>query len=215
VHFELLKNHEGLLILGGTDDFRKFHELIHDVNERSPIINDKEGLFLALAYDFRKAFEGQRSIRKGKTGHPVETGLVGFEVLWPTLIIQCRMFREALGYMDSTKWHQVLAYSLEAILEHGLAHDFPAQLAGILEAYRLLDPAHPFLEEKASSRIQHWYRWKKKERSSGLVELLESLHPSFESLSEFRIRDGMTGLMSPAEWDATEPESDEPSGRPH
>jgi hypothetical protein len=60
---------------------------------------------LGLAYDFRKAFEGQRYIRKPKSGDGFESGVVGVEILWPTLLIQCRMLREALGFIDSTKWH--------------------------------------------------------------------------------------------------------------
>jgi hypothetical protein len=215
MQFELLKNHEGVLILGGTGDFRRFHELIHDVNDRSPIIVDKEGVFLGLAYDFRKAFEGQRHIRKGKAGHPVETGLVGFEILWPTLLIQSRMYREALGFIDSGKHHQVLAYSLEATVEEGLAQDFASRSGVIQEAYRMLDPGHPFLESKATSRIEHWYRWNKKEREARILELLESLDPSFESMYQYGMRAGKAYSMSPAEWDAIESEGDESSGRPH
>lgn len=32
------------------------HEVVHEVNDRSPIVINKEGSFLGLAYDVRKAF---------------------------------------------------------------------------------------------------------------------------------------------------------------
>jgi hypothetical protein len=215
MQIELLKNHEGALILGGTYDFRAFHELIHDVNERSPLIRDREGLFLALAYDFRKAFEGRRYIRKPKSREGVESGVVGFEILWPTLLVQCRMLRESLGFIDTTKWHQVLAYSLEALIEDGLKLDFPAISTNIHRAYRALDPTHPCLESKASTRIEHWYHWSKKDRTTRFVELLESLDPMFEADYKYQVERGATNLISPAEWDAIEGEGDEPGAHYH
>ena len=216
MQFELLKNHEGLLILGATDDFRAFHEVVHDVNERSPIINDKEGLFLGLAYDFRKAFEGQRHIRVPQHDDaPVESSLVGFEILWPTILVQCRMLREALAFIDNSKRHQVLAYSLEVIVDEALPLDFPTNHSQVHRAYQAIDPAHPFLESKASSRIEHWYRWKKKERKARLVELLESLDPMFEHDYRYRINNGATGLLSPNQWDAGDSLPDEESTLRH
>ena len=81
MQFENLRDHEGLRILGATQDFPDFHGLIHDVNERSQIIRDKEGTFLGLAYDFRKGFEGARTVTKPKAGGPPESSLVGFDKL--------------------------------------------------------------------------------------------------------------------------------------
>jgi hypothetical protein len=130
MQIDLLKNHEGALILGGTHDFRAFHEVVHNVIERSPLIEDKEGLFLALAYDFRKAFECQRYVRKPKSGEGFESGVVGFEILWPTLLIQGRMLRGSLGFIDTTKWHQVLAYSLEALIEDWIEARFSSDQHG-------------------------------------------------------------------------------------
>jgi len=58
--YQLLKNHAGILLIGDYNSLRWLHEIVHDVNERSPLIDDKEGPFLALAYDIRKAYERQR-----------------------------------------------------------------------------------------------------------------------------------------------------------
>lgn len=58
----LLKNHAGILLVGGYTSFTWLHEVIHNVNERSPIVEDKEGSSLGLAYDMRKAYERQREV---------------------------------------------------------------------------------------------------------------------------------------------------------
>ena len=43
--FGLLKNHAGILLVGDYTSLRCLHEVIHDVNERSPLVKDKEGCF--------------------------------------------------------------------------------------------------------------------------------------------------------------------------
>lgn len=45
----LLKNHAGILLIGDYTSLTWLHEVIHDVNERSPIVKDKDGPFLGLA----------------------------------------------------------------------------------------------------------------------------------------------------------------------
>lgn len=102
----------------------------------------------------------------------------------------------------------MLAYSLEAVIEDGLKLDWPMFSSEIDGAYRALDPAHPYLESKASSRIEHWHRWNQKERKSGFVELLESLDPMFESGYKFSLKRGAANFKSPAEWDAVDADSE-------
>lgn len=42
------------MLIGDYSSLRWLHEVIHDVNERSPLVRDKEGIFLGLAYEVRK-----------------------------------------------------------------------------------------------------------------------------------------------------------------
>lgn len=60
--YSLLKNHAGVLLTGDYDSLRALHEVVHQVNEKSPILKNKEGAFLALAYEVRKAYEQQRKL---------------------------------------------------------------------------------------------------------------------------------------------------------
>ena len=58
--YRLLRNHAGMLLMGDYESLVQLHEIVHDVNERSPLIEDEDGAFLGLAYDVRKAYEQQR-----------------------------------------------------------------------------------------------------------------------------------------------------------
>jgi hypothetical protein len=86
--YQALKNAAGIALFSDYLSLRRAHEIIHDVSERSPLIRDKEGFFLGLAYDLRKADEGQRRKQKADAMCP-ETGTrLGVEVLWPTILVQ-------------------------------------------------------------------------------------------------------------------------------
>jgi hypothetical protein len=214
MQFKLLKDHAGVLIVAAADDLGSFYDIVHDVNDRSPVILDKEGLFLGLAYDIRKAIEGHRYVEAPRR-RPGGNEIVGFEILWPTLIVQTCMLRTALGFIDHGKRHQVLAYSLEAIIQEAISQCFPKRHMEIGRACSLLDPLHPFLETKAPSRIEHWYRWTKVQRETRLVELLESLQPGFETMHSYGSKGHASGRMSPAAWDQEDFSDESPAGPKH
>ena len=108
--YRLLKNHTGILLIGDYTSLRWLHEVVHDVNERSPLVRDKEGMFLSLAYDVRKAYERQREIISPPP-HYDEMGLrYGVQVLWPVLLLQQRMLRGSLAYLDHSGSALRMAY---------------------------------------------------------------------------------------------------------
>src|SRR3546814_19045701 len=41
----------------------------------------------------------------------------GVQILWPVLLVQHRMLRVSLGYLDHAKRHQAITYALEAVIE--------------------------------------------------------------------------------------------------
>lgn len=61
LEFKLTPHHAGVALWGDYAALDKLHEFIHRIVEGSVYIEDKEGFVLRLAYDVRKAFEGQRS----------------------------------------------------------------------------------------------------------------------------------------------------------
>ena len=58
LQFKLTPKHAGVEIWGDTWALRQLHELVHRVNEESPLIENKEGLFLALHTIFAKRTKG-------------------------------------------------------------------------------------------------------------------------------------------------------------
>jgi hypothetical protein len=81
-NYHALKNAAGIALFSDYLSLRQAHKIIHDVNERSPVIRDKDGFFLGLAYDLRKAYEGQRlTLKQDPDFYPEVGPRMGFEVL--------------------------------------------------------------------------------------------------------------------------------------
>lgn len=201
LQYQLLKNHAGILLCGDYTTLQALHDVVHEVNENSPIIKDKEGSFLALAYDARKAYEGQREIIKAPK-HFEDIGIrYGVEILWPVLLLQSRMLRTSLGYFDSNKRQQAIAYSLESVIESAIRDDFGSTAAEISERWMMIDSAHPDVEDHLDSRGAQFCMWTKEERKRGLAGLLASFDPMYPLFYEQSIREGVEGLISPTDLD--------------
>jgi len=113
--YGLLKNHAGMLLIGDYTSLTWLHHVIHDVNERSPVVRDKEGSFLGLAYDVRKAFERQREVILPPK-HCEEIGArYGVQILWPVLLLQQRLLRQSLAFLDHTAKTQAIVYALKRL----------------------------------------------------------------------------------------------------
>ena len=205
--YSLLKNHAGILLIGDYTSLKTFHEVVHEVNEKSPLLLDKEGLFLALAYDVRKAYEKQREVIEAPKHFPEIGTRYGVQILWPVLLVQCRMLRASLAYIETNKWQQAVAYNLEAVIESALKDDFGAQSGALVDRWMQIDPAHPYPEEKLDSRCAIFCSWKKAERRKRFAGLLASLDPMYPFFYQMRVNNGDTSLVSPEEldsWDGVE-----------
>lgn len=200
--YQLLKNHAGILLCGDYSSLETLQRTIHEVNEQSPLIKDKEGTFLALAYDARKAYQGQRELIKPPENFKEVGTRYGVEILWPVLLLQCRMLRSSLGYFDSTKLQQAMTYWLEALIEEALAEDFGTAAPAIIEQWHRIDPAHPWAEEKLDSRGAQYCAWSKAERKAMLATLLASLDPMYPAYYQGMLRQGAKNLVSPETLDA-------------
>ena len=176
---QLLRNHAGIMLIGDYGSLRLLSDVVSDVNERSPLIRDKEGPFLSLAYDARKAYEQQREIIQPPE-HFEEIGArYGVAILWPVLLPQQRMLRESLAWIDHGKKYQAITYALEAVIEEALREDFGSREPAVTEAWQRLDPAHPGFFERLHTRGALFCSWTKSQRRQLLPSLLWSFHPLF------------------------------------
>lgn len=197
--YQLLKNQAGLLLVGDYTSLQWLHEVVHDVNERSPLIKEEDGPFLGLAYDVRKAYEQQREILPPPEGYEEMGTRYGVQILWPVLLLQQRMLRVSLGYLDHSKRHQAITYALEAVIEEGLREDFGQEGQTMVDLWHRLDPAHPGTFDKLDSRGAIFCSWTKAERKRRFAGLLASFDPMYASDYASRAGRAETGLLSPQE----------------
>lgn len=200
--YSLLKNHAGIMLTGDYNSLKVLHEVVHDVNERSPLLKNKEGLFLGLAYDVRKAYEQQRKVIKPPEHFPGMGPRFGVKILWPVLLVQSRILRASMSFIDTTKWQQAIAYNLEAVIESALEADFGARSVVLEERWLRIDPAHPWPEEKLGSRGAIFCSWTKTERQKRLAGLLASLDPMYSSFYSHWSSNGDATLVHPKELDS-------------
>lgn len=189
LRYRLLRNHAGIMLIGDYTSLRMLHSTVHTVNEKASIIDNKEGTFLGLAYDVRKAYEGAREVIKQSedekaVGLPDYGVQYGVEILWPVILVQSRILREGLSFFNSTKVHQGMTFCLEAIIEDALVDDFGYETGHLLIEYweRLHGAAQRILEEKLDSRGAQFCLWKKKQRMDMLVGLIASFDPLYPLL---------------------------------
>ena len=200
--YSLLNNHAGILLCGDYLTFKLLQDVVYEVNDKSVLVRDKEGSFLGLAYDARKASEGQRKIIQPPS-HMPEIGVrYGVEILWPVLLIQCRMLRASLAYFDSTKQQQAVAYALEDVIEGALEEAFGLDAKIVMERWYHIDPAHPWPEEKLISRGAQFCMWTGSERRVKFAGLLASFDPMYPAAYQHMSSSGEIGLVSPAQLDA-------------
>lgn len=202
--YKILKNHAGVMIVGDYFTLQSVHTVLHEVNEKSIILKNKEGPFLGLAYDIRKAYEEQRKVFKAPKDRPEIGPTFGVEVLWPVLLVQSRMLRESMAFMDTTKWQQCIAYNLEALIEEALQADFGSMSGDLIEKWMDINPRHPYPEEKLNSRGAAFCSWTKSERKKRFPGLLASLSPMYPAYYDIWVRNGGEDLVSPQEYDKME-----------
>jgi hypothetical protein len=184
LEFTLNKHHTGLTLWGDYRSLRQLHELIHTVVEGSVVIEDKEGFMLGLAYDVRKAQEGQRLKRKSKEG-PEPLILYGVEILWPVILVQVGLLRHAMGFLPTSKRDHATMYDLEYVIEAAIDQAVGPDAEELIEWIPRLGAApYPHLDSVLNSRCIYFIKLPPKKRLRALIPLLESFDPLFDYFSE-------------------------------
>lgn len=199
--YSLLRNHAGILLTGDYTSLRWLHDTVHAVNERSPLVKDKEGLFLNLAYDVRKAYEQQREILRPPENFE-EVGIrYGVQIIWPAILLQQKMIRTSLGYFDHSRRDQAVAYALEAILYEALREDFGPDAGGVIDQWDRINLAYRDVFEQLYTRAALFSSWTKSQRKRQFADLLASFDPMYTSYYALRVSNGYKNLISPDEFE--------------
>lgn len=149
--YRLLKNQAGLLLIGDYTLLTWLHAVVHEINKDSPLIKDREGMFLGFAYDLRKAFEMQWELLKAPRHMPELGTRYGVNQLWPVLMVQQRMLRASLAFIPHSLKHQAIVYALEAVIEEALAEEFSDQHAARVARWRRIDPGQPGVSRSSTA----------------------------------------------------------------
>ena len=178
--YSKLKNHAGMMLVGDYETLRALHEVIHKVVLASVLLEaTRHGEFmLGLAYDVRKAFESQREIIEPPQHHGEIGRRYGVKVLWPVLLVQVRLLREAMGFCPTDERDQGLAFLLESAALTGLADDIGD--SDVVDQWRRLSCNPASMTDRVESRTGVFLEWSKPERRKGLGQILASLDPMFE-----------------------------------
>jgi hypothetical protein len=190
-----LKNHAGILIIGDYTSLRWMHEALHEANDNSALIEDKdESQIITLAYEVRKAYEQQRETINPSPLFP-EIGIrFGFRSTWPLIMFQSKLFRESLGFFDSSKKQQAAAFALEALIEEGLKQQFVSKGDEIISWWRSMD----LLDfNSLHCRNAIFCSWSKSERKRLLGPLIASFNIMHEDHYQVRAARGEKDLIAP------------------
>ena len=111
----------GLTIWGDYFDLNSLYTTIHKLCD-SPPLDDKFGekLVLALAYDLRHAFQGNRLIRVFGDDKDSKIRCFGVSILWPIYLVQVGLLRWASAFQSTTKLEQSNLFMLEACAQTSL-----------------------------------------------------------------------------------------------
>jgi hypothetical protein len=83
LRYELTPNNAGFILWGDSEALNELHELIHYIVDESPLIKVKDGFMLSLAYDIRKAREGNRRVEQHQYDqHDISFMVLSFYGLW-------------------------------------------------------------------------------------------------------------------------------------
>lgn len=175
LQYKLTKYHAGIELWGDYTSLEALHEFIHSVVDESCYIENKEGFVLSLAYDLRKAYEGQRN--KGYRDHfgKDRCTIYGVEVLWPILLLQVSVLRHAMSFIPTNKREQSLMFELEYIVESALRDAIPITADALIRRMSSIgSDLYSHIEMILDSRCLYFIELPPKQRLIQLPRVMES-----------------------------------------
>lgn len=201
LEYEITKRHAGIIVWGDTWALRRTRDLIHRVNEESPLIKNKEGFFLGLAYDLRKAVEGQR--HKGtRKFFDDACPIYGFEILWPVLIAQVGLLRASLAFVPTSRLEHAIVYELEALIQSAADNAMPGageEVIALMHRIGMAQDDH--VSKVLDSRCRYFIALGADERLGQLRMVLKSFDPMYAATAPIWVRNGVPGVIPVSEFE--------------
>lgn len=203
----------GIIIFGDCWDFENLNQMIHRLSDGMPFENTALSNFvLALAYDFRKAYTGQRITNTFEIDESTTFKYVGIRILWPHVIPQVALIRYAAGFHPTSRRDQANLFLLEDCLEESLREYDPKVGSRVFELLPSLTNVGPDYYTEFFSEMTHKYLFGSKPgktRFKQLPKILTMLSPASPEYQTFAAmvekeaeKQGVDphGLVSEREW---------------
>ena len=173
-----MKKLAGIRLEADYFTFKVLNRTIHEVAGRFTHDNtDDADVLMGLAYNARKAMEQARDVIQPPR-HYEEVGVrYGFKIIWPSLLLQARMLREAMGIGPSNASFQSIAYDLEATIEEAVRRQFGATAEDVLFSWKRLSTLKAGTPGKLTALGGMFCAWTAKERKERMIALLEAFDP--------------------------------------
>lgn len=173
LRFELTPNNGGIVLWGDTASLNELYELVHYIVDESPLIKNKEGFMLALAYDIRKAREGQRRTDEYLYDYSETYQLYGVELLWPLVLLQTAILRTSMSYIETDKAQLSVMYAFEFVLESALRQLVPERFEDVIKIVKNASNSDfDWLEDNIDSRCCYFIKLSSKDRKEKLDKIL-------------------------------------------
>nr|WP_229655742.1 hypothetical protein [Pantoea sp. 201603H] len=141
------------------------YELIHYIVDESPLIKVKDGFMLSLAYDIRKAREGNRRVEQHQYEQHDTYKLYGVELLWP--LVQSSILRNSMGYIQTDKNQLSVMYAFEYLVESALKESDRITSDDIIQTAKYAsDSDFNFIEDNIDSRCCYFISLSPEQRKS-------------------------------------------------
>ncbi|QGX92480.1 hypothetical protein EFZ10_13090 [Tatumella sp. TA1] len=201
LRYDLTPNNGGIVLWGDAEALSELHTLIHNIVDESPIIKVKDGFMLALAYDIRKAREGFRRDEPYQYEQLDAYRLYGIELLWPMVLIQAAILRNAMSYMETDKNQLSVMYAFEYLLESALKELMPINSDAVLQVARFAaDSDLMFVEDCIDSRCCYFIDLSPAQRKKQLASILRSCDSLWGQFSREPQDINMLNKMNTTDW---------------
>jgi hypothetical protein len=197
----------GVALWGDSGSLRQAHAVVHQV-----LPEGLDGQFaMGLAYDLRKAFEGQRKREVALDLLDQPLTQYGVEIPWVVFIAQVAILRGTLALQPSTRRQQSVVYELEAMIEEAASEAFGDDAPEIMATIKRLSGCPELVEETVITRAIYYLRLaSRKERRGALLPVLWTMLPTYgvhyEVMGEpakRMIDPAVFGAIDPNDWPAS------------
>lgn len=200
LEYMLTPHHAGVALWGDFATLDRLHQFIHHIVAESDYVEDKEGFVLGLAYDVRKAFQGHRSQDYRAHSEDDQCRIYGVEVLWPMLLVQVGVLRQAMAVIPTNKLDQAIMFELEHVVESAVRAAMPVTADEVIHRVRCIGAdSYMHLDSVLDSRCRYFIELPAKQRLKSLPKLLETFDPMYQ----FLIADGVPtppGMIQPSDF---------------